>query len=54
MIFWQLVINIAMTSGALPVVGMTLPFLSYGGSSLLVLLVSVGLIMNVSMRRYAF
>ncbi len=53
-IFWQAVINIAMTSGALPVVGITLPFLSYGGSSLLALLISVGLLMNVSMRRYAF
>jgi rod shape determining protein RodA len=52
MIFWQVVINIAMATGSLPVVGITLPFLSYGGSSLLVLLTSVGLVMNVSMRRY--
>jgi rod shape determining protein RodA len=53
-IFWQVVINIAMTSGALPVVGITLPFLSYGGSSMLALLASIGLIMNVSMRRFTF
>ena len=53
-IFWQAVINIGMTSGALPVVGITLPFLSYGGSSMLALLLSVGLMMNVSMRRYTF
>jgi rod shape determining protein RodA len=53
-IFWQVVINIAMTSGVLPVVGITLPFLSYGGSSMLALLTSVGLLMNVSMRRYAY
>ena len=51
-IFWQVAINIAMASGALPVVGITLPFLSYGGSSLVALLATVGLIMNVSMRRY--
>lgn len=51
-IFWQVLINIGMTTGALPVVGITLPFLSYGGSSMLVLLASIGLIMNVSMRRY--
>lgn len=51
-VFWQLFINIAMTSGALPIVGITLPFLSYGGSSLLTLLTSIGLVMNVSMRRY--
>jgi len=53
-IFWQVVINIAMTSGALPVVGITLPFVSYGGSSMLALMASVGLIMNVSMRRFTF
>jgi rod shape determining protein RodA len=53
-IFWQAVINIGMTSGSLPVVGITLPFLSYGGSSMLALLASVGLLMNVSMRRYTF
>jgi rod shape determining protein RodA len=53
-VFWQVVINIAMTSGSLPVVGITLPFLSYGGSSLLTLLISIGLVMNVSMRRYTY
>lgn len=53
-VFWQAVINIAMTSGSLPVVGITLPFLSYGGSSLLALLISIGLVMNVSMRRYTY
>ncbi len=53
-VFWQVAINIAMTSGALPVVGITLPFLSYGGSSMLALLISVGLVMNVSMRRHTF
>lgn len=53
-IFWQAVINIAMTSGALPVVGITLPFLSYGGSSMLALMSSIGLIMSVSMRRFTF
>ncbi|MGD9764300.1 MAG: rod shape-determining protein RodA [Candidatus Binatia bacterium] len=53
-IFWQVVINIGMTSGALPVVGITLPFFSYGGSSILALFTSIGLMMNVSMRRYAY
>jgi len=53
-IFWQALINLAMTTGSLPVVGITLPFLSYGGSSMLTLIASVGLIMNVSMRRYTF
>ncbi len=53
-VFWQVLINIAMTSGSLPVVGITLPFLSYGGSSLLALLTSIGLVMNVSMRRHTY
>jgi rod shape determining protein RodA len=38
----------------MPVVGITLPFVSYGGSSLLVLLLGIGLVMNVSMRRFLF
>jgi rod shape determining protein RodA len=53
-IFWQVVINVAMTSGVLPVVGITLPFLSYGGSSMLALFTSIGLLMNVSMRRHVY
>jgi rod shape determining protein RodA len=50
----QAAMNLAMTTGLLPVVGITLPFLSYGGSSMLALLASIGLVMNVSMRRYTF
>jgi len=53
-VFWQAVINVGMTTGLLPVVGIPLPFFSYGGSSLLCLLIGVGLTMNVSMRRYYF
>ncbi len=54
MIFWQAFVNIAMTTGLLPVVGITLPFFSYGGSSMITLLAGVGLLMNVSMRRFTF
>jgi len=53
-VFWQAVVNLGMTTGLLPVVGITLPFFSYGGSSLLCLLAGIGLVMNVSMRRYFF
>jgi rod shape determining protein RodA len=53
-IFWQVVVNIGMTTGLMPVVGITLPFMSYGGSSLLCLLIGIGLAMNVSMRRFLF
>ena len=53
-VFWQVVVNVGMVTGLMPVVGIPLPFFSYGGSSLLGLLVGIGLIMNVSMRRHLF
>jgi rod shape determining protein RodA len=52
-IFWHTVINIGMACGLLPVVGMTLPLFSYGGSSVTTVLLAIALLMNVSMRRYA-
>ena len=54
LIMWQAVINIGMVIGVLPVVGIPLPFVSYGGSSLISLCFAVGIIENVSMRRYVF
>lgn len=51
-LFWHAVINIGMTAGVLPVVGVTLPLFSYGGSSMLTVLIALSLVMNVSMRRY--
>ena len=50
-VFWQVVVNVGMVTGLMPVVGIPLPFFSYGGSSLFGLLVGIGLVMNVSMRR---
>ena len=52
--FWAGAINVGMVLGVVPVVGVPLPFLSYGGSSLIVCMLGVGLLMNVSMRRYVF
>lgn len=49
--FWHTIFNIGMTVGVLPVVGITLPLFSYGGSSTLTTLVGFGLLMNVSLRR---
>lgn len=52
LIFWQAVINLFMVLGLLPVVGIPLPLLSYGGSSLLTTLLAIGLLMNIRMRRF--
>jgi rod shape determining protein RodA len=51
MILFQAIINLNMTVGIMPVVGIALPFLSYGGSSLLTSLLAAGLLLNVSVRR---
>lgn len=53
-VFWQLLINIGMNIGILPVVGVPLPLLSYGGSSLLTMMITMGLALNVSTRRFLF
>lgn len=53
-IFWHVLINVGMVSGMLPVVGLTLPLLSAGGSSLLSTMIAIGLLLNVSMRRSRF
>ncbi|MCP4338271.1 MAG: FtsW/RodA/SpoVE family cell cycle protein, partial [Desulfobulbaceae bacterium] len=52
LIFWQAVINLFMIMGFLPVVGIPLPLVSYGGSSLLTTMLGLGLLMNVRMRRF--
>jgi len=54
MLFWHAFINIGMVLGMMPVVGIPLPLLSYGGSFMVSTLMGVGLLMNVSMRRYLF
>jgi cell division protein FtsW len=51
MIIIQVFINISVVIGLIPVTGITLPFLSYGGSSLTLTLLSVGILLNIS--RYA-
>ena len=53
-LFWPAVLNIGMVLGLAPVIGVPLPFFSYGGSALVSALIGLGLLLNVSMRRYVF
>jgi rod shape determining protein RodA len=53
-IFWQVAINIGMATGMLPVVGITLPLVSYGGSSLIAMMAAAGVLISINMRRYLF
>jgi rod shape determining protein RodA len=48
----QIIVNIGMVLGLFPIVGMPLPFMSYGGSSMMTHMIGIGLILNVRMRRY--
>lgn len=50
LLFIQAALNLAVVVGLIPVTGVTLPFFSYGGSSLLISMISVGLVLNVSRR----
>jgi len=52
MIFWQAFVNIGMVVGLVPVVGVPLPLFSYGGTSVITTLIGIGILMNVSMRRF--
>ncbi len=52
--FWQITINMGMVIGLMPVVGIPLPFMSYGGSATMVNFLLLGIVLNVSMRRFMF
>ncbi len=51
MLMFQIFVNIGMTVGIMPITGITMPFFSYGGSSLLFNMTAIGLILSVNMRR---
>ncbi|NPV59923.1 MAG: rod shape-determining protein RodA [Actinobacteria bacterium] len=53
MFAFQIVVNIGMTMGIMPITGIPLPFISYGGNNLIVSLASVGLLTNIQMRRFS-
>lgn len=52
MLLWQIFQNIAMTVGIMPITGLPLPFISYGGSGIVTFFALMGLVQNVHMRRY--
>jgi rod shape determining protein RodA len=49
---FQVFVNVGMTMGIMPITGIPLPFISYGGSSLLTNYVAVGMLLNIHMRRF--
>ena len=51
LIFWQAAINVGMVIGMLPVVGLTLPLFSYGGTSYLTVMAALGLLWSVAARQ---
>ena len=54
MIFWQVFENIGMVTGLLPITGITLPLMSYGGSSMVSVMIGIGLLVNVAMHKQMF
>ncbi len=54
MLLWHAIINIGMVIGVFPVVGVPLPFFSYGGTSMITSMVGVGILQSISMRRFMF
>jgi rod shape determining protein RodA len=52
MMAFQIFVNIGMTLGIMPVTGIPLPLVSYGGTALVTNFMAIGLLMNVHMRRF--
>jgi rod shape determining protein RodA len=52
--FWHIFINMGMVMGLLPIVGVPLPFMSYGGSSLITSIVSVAILTNIANKKFMF
>ncbi|MBL7714629.1 MAG: rod shape-determining protein RodA [Bdellovibrionales bacterium] len=52
--FWHIVVNMGMVMGLLPIVGVPLPFLSYGGSALITAMLGVGILTNIANKKFMF
>jgi rod shape determining protein RodA len=54
MFSFYIILNLGMLTGIMPVAGVPLPFLSYGGSSLIINMSAIGILINIHIRRYAY
>jgi len=52
LLLFHLLVNVGMVIGRMPVTGIPLPFMSYGGSSMLTIFMLLGLVNNVRLRRF--
>lgn len=53
-VFWHMFVNVGMVIGLLPIVGVPLPLLSYGGTSMLTTMAGLGIVSSIAFRRYLF
>ena len=51
-LFFHILVNVGMVVGYMPVTGIPLPLMSYGGSSVLFMFLALGIVMNIRMRRF--
>ena len=54
MFFFHFIVNVGMVMGIMPITGIPLPFMSYGGSALITNMIALGLIMSINSRRLDF
>ena len=54
LLFWQIAVNLGGVLGLMPLTGVTLPLMSYGGSSMIAILLAVGLLFSIHIRKFRF
>ena len=54
MISFQIIVNVGMVTGLMPVVGIPLPLMSYGGTSMFTTMIAIGLLLNIRIQRYRY
>lgn len=53
LLFYHVMVNVGMSIGIMPVTGLLLPFVSYGGSNLMIFMIAIGILLNIRARKYA-